>query len=330
MCDKYICRRCNYSTEKACDIKRHVFKKISCIKNINGMKMSDDQSIVLSILPSNKNLVIDEFEIEHLKNTDFISNNKNELFELINNIDRHRIKNCKYCNTEYSKVIDLKKHIIINCFYKDIVKRKTENETTNISNSIINSNNNNNITHNYNIFLGVQNPPIPFDDKWDVSKINDTFIASILNSKYMYSQLLREILENEINLNVIIDKNSNSGLVYKNSIEKYIHMKSSDIVNNTMDKLKNHLLEMNKKDQTQFEDVIDYSKKMINRKHLLYNKDEITNVNVNHLMSNIFNEKKDKATNIFTNLIETDNEYERNLIKKNNISNEDSKKMKGF
>jgi hypothetical protein len=69
---------------------------------------------------------------------------------------------------------------------------------------------------------------------------------------------------------------------------------------------------------------------MINRKHLLYNKDEITNVNVNHLMNNIYNEKKDNATKIFTNLIESDKEYERNLIKRNDITFEDSKKLKGF
>lgn len=108
----------------------------------------------------------------------------------------------------------------------------------------------------------------------------------------MYSQLLKEILENEINLNVIIDKNSNSGLVYKNNIDKYIRMKSSDIVNNTMDKLKNHLLEMNKTEETQFEEIIDYSRKMINKKHIDYNKDEILKSNVNNLMSNIYDEKK--------------------------------------
>ena len=68
MNDKYICRRCNYSTYKACDIKRHLFKKISCIKNINSMKMSDDQNIVLSLLPCKKNILIEDYEIEHLKN----------------------------------------------------------------------------------------------------------------------------------------------------------------------------------------------------------------------------------------------------------------------
>ena len=121
MNDKYICRRCNYSTDKACDIKRHLFKKISCVKNIDGMKMSDDQNIVLILLPCNKNITIQEHEIEHIKNSECISNNKTQLFELINEIDRHRIKICKYCNIEYEKVIDLKRHIIIHCFYKDIV-----------------------------------------------------------------------------------------------------------------------------------------------------------------------------------------------------------------
>ena len=329
MNDKYICRRCNYSTYKACDIKRHLFKKISCIKNINSMKMSDDQNIVLSLLPCNKNILIEDYEIEHLKNSDYISNNKTELFDLINEIDRNRIKICKYCNISYEKVIDLKKHIVIQCFYKDIVNKKKESNITNFTHNIINSNNNNNNITNNNIFLGVQ-PPIPFDDTWDTSKINDTFIASILNSKYMYSQLLKEILENEINLNVIIDKNSNSGLVYKNNIDKYIRMKSSDIVNNTMDKLKIHLLEMNKSEQTQFEEIIDYSRKMINKKYIDYNKDEILNSNVNNLMSNIFNDKKDRATQIFNSLLESDKDYERNLIRKKDCSLDNTNKLKGF
>jgi hypothetical protein len=338
MNDKYICRRCNYSTDKACDIKRHLFKKVSCIKNINGMKMSDDQNIILSLLPSNKNILIEEYEIEHLKYSDTISNNKKELFDLINEIDRHRIKICKYCSIEYDKVINLKKHIIIQCFYKKILNKNIENNQTNFTHNTINSNNsnnnniinnnNNNIT-NCNIFLGVQ-APIPFDDKWDTSRIDDTFIASVLNSKYMYSQLLKEILENQINLNVIIDKNSNSGLVYKNNIDKYILMKSSDIVNNTMDKLNYHLLEMNKDEPTQFDEVIDYSRKMINKKYIDYNKDEVLNSNVNYLMSNIYNEKKDKATQIFNTLLETDKEYKINLIKKQDMGLYDTQKLKGF
>ena len=58
----------------------------------------------------------------------------------------------------------------------------------------------------------------------------------------MYTKLLEEILKNEINLNIIIDKNDNSGMVYKNDIDTYIKMKIKDIIDKTMEKLKNHLL----------------------------------------------------------------------------------------
>jgi len=34
----------------------------------------------------------------------------------------------------------------------------------------------------------------------------------------MYTNLLTEILKNEINLNVIIEKDNDSGIVYKNEI----------------------------------------------------------------------------------------------------------------
>jgi len=51
-------------------------------------------------------------------------------------------------------------------------------------------------------------------------------------SQFMYTELLEEILKNDINLNVIIDKEKNSGMVYKNNIDKYIQMKLKDIISN--------------------------------------------------------------------------------------------------
>ena len=70
----------------------------------------------------------------------------------------------------------------------------------------------------------------------------------------MYTELLEEILKNDINLNVIIDKTNDSGMVYKNNIDKYIQMKLKDIISNTMEKLNNHLNDINKDDSRSFHD----------------------------------------------------------------------------
>ena len=57
----------------------------------------------------------------------------------------------------------------------------------------------------------------------------------------MYTNLLKNILDNESNLNVIIEKDTNEGIVYKNNIEKFIKMNLKDIVDDSMYKLNKHL-----------------------------------------------------------------------------------------
>lgn len=115
----------------------------------------------------------------------------------------------------------------------------------------------------------------------------------------MYTSLLEEIMKNEINLNVIIDKNSNSGLVYKNNIEEYIEMKLKDIVNLTMEKLKNQLLEINNdiKDKV-MKEVSDYYRKIITKKYIDYTKDKDIQEEVFDCVSNIFEKKKNEAIKI--------------------------------
>ena len=145
---------------------------------------------------------------------------------------------------------------------------------------------------------------MPFDNEWDVSNINDINDikkSSLIFSKIMYSKLLEEILKNEINLNVIIDKDSDSGLVYKNDIEKYIKMKLNDIIDSSMIKLNKHLNNFNK-------DIFDIynsdkcepfyfekSKSIIDSKLENYNKDEEIQKIVGIYLSQIYEEKKDNA-----------------------------------
>jgi hypothetical protein len=89
----------------------------------------------------------------------------------------------------------------------------------------------------------------------------------------MYTNFLKEILNNEINLNVVMDKENNDYcMVYKNNIEKYIQMKSKDIFENTMKKLNCQLLDINKNDNGSFDEIIEFSRRMINKKYIDYQK----------------------------------------------------------
>ena len=149
-----------------------------------------------------------------MNNRDFKHQNKDKLFNILENVDKNKIKKCCFCNLEFSKIIDLRKHILISCFHKELEKENKIIETIiNGNNNLLNSNGNiiNNTTNNTNnttqnitnIYLEVKTPtPIPFDEDWDISNIDNKTRTSVLMSKFMYTTLLEEILKNDKNLNV--------------------------------------------------------------------------------------------------------------------------------
>ena len=124
----------------------------------------------------------------------------------------------------------------------------------------------------------------------------------------MYTNLLTEILKNEINLNVIIEKDNDSGIVYKNDIDKYIKMKSEDIIDKTMFKLKEHLLSMNNESEDHYlKDFLNMSKKVIEKKYEDYieNNDNLKD-NVSNIIKNIYNTKKDDALEVSKIVLDND------------------------
>lgn len=299
MSSTYLCKKCNLKTGHYTDLKKHLCKKKQCAKNLEALKYSDDQLLVLTLLPYfNDKHIIDLKEIIFLKESSIIYKNKDRLFNILENIDKNKLKKCIYCSNEFSKYHDLRKHILISCFYTEL-----EKEHKIIKGSLINGNNNsliiNNITNN--IYLDIKRP-IPFDEEWDISNIDNMTRSGVIMSKFMYTALLEEILKNEINLNIIIDKDDEIGIVYKNDIDKYINMKSKDIVQNTMDKLNKHLLDINKADESCYDFAVDYSRKMIKKKHADYITDPIINSNVKNCITNIFVNKKNEAINISKNI----------------------------
>lgn len=292
----YSCKICDeYCSNHVSQISKHLLKKKQCMSSIKSFNYSNDQLIILSLIQDkdidNINIKINNID----KNNNIITKNKLELLDNIKLIDKQKLKKCSLCNNQFSKISELKEHLLIECFYKS--KKEVSN---NIQINIIDSNNNSNNTINNitnNIYLNIKNP-IPFDNNWNISNIDNK--DKIIFSKIMYTNLLTEILKNEINLNVIIDKDNDSGIVYKNDIDKYIKMKSEDIIDKTMLKLKEHLLSINNDSCDYYlKDFLSMSKKVIEKKYDDYieNNDNLKD-NVSNIIKNIYNIKKDDALEI--------------------------------
>lgn len=318
----YLCKRCNYKTNRYSNIAKHLNIKKQCNRTLESYNYSNDQLFILSLLPYDENnYSIDEKEIDYLKKSSEIIKYKEELFILLEKIDKKKLKNCECCSEKFNKILELKKHILISCFYKKLekenkIEKLDKNLTNNIegNNNIINNQNiiNNNITNNItnitHIHMDIKNI-IPFDQDWDVSKIDEFTKTKLIFSNIMYTNLLEEILKNEMNLNIIIDKNDDSGMVYKNDIEKYIKMKIKDIIDNSMEKLHKNLIDINANIfneefyQKSFLNSLKESKNLIDSKHLDYKNNIEIQQNVINFISDMFEKKKENAVEISNKII---------------------------
>lgn len=70
----------------------------------------------------------------------------------------------------------------------------------------------------------------PFDEDWNAAHLDEQTKINLLLSSIKFTKTIEKILENDINLNVLINKDKSTGLVYKNDIEKsmskiYNHIK---------------------------------------------------------------------------------------------------------
>ena len=173
-------------------------------------------------------------------------------------IEKNKLKVCPICNEKFNKILDVKNHLILNCISIDLENNSnteesntkelntkesnnpiinlTNSSTININNnSIVNEiNGNNNIINNIHLYN-----PISFDDDWDISHLSNEDKNLLIVSMVKYTKTLEYLLKNKSNHNVLIDKESNSGLVYKNNnIEK---MTIEEICDKSFDKIYDHL-----------------------------------------------------------------------------------------
>ena len=219
----YECRRCFYKCYQLNDMKKHLNKKIICTRTIESFKFdgSDKDLYLLSLIRIKHKEVIQKDDTKNTKDIECTEDTSNSKY------------NCETCNKIFTTKSNLNRHLVKTC--KEIVE-----DSKNIINIIDNSNNSNTNIINLNINLVKS-----FNDDWSTDHINekDKLVLLLNNSKF--TTTLENILENEVNLNVLLDKNNyENGLVYNG--DSIVNMNIKEIVKKTMEKLHNHLCNFNK------------------------------------------------------------------------------------
>jgi len=271
----YLCKRCNIKYNVKSEIIKHLKKKNKCqVYNLEILKLSDNDILKLSIEP------LFDYDDNQIKNL-FRCKYCTKLYSSKYNLDIHIKNSCKKYKNEninkelnneelikelnneelINKKIINKKDNIIELINEELIKNQninneelnnnlintsnfntTNNTTNNITNNTNNTNNIINIENNFNPIININING--FNENWNTDHISDCMKTAILACQHKFSELLKEVLENIINLNVIIDKESQNGFIYNNDKKKFEIMNKDKIIEKTMSKLKDQLLNL--------------------------------------------------------------------------------------
>lgn len=285
----YQCIRCNHIAKQKIEIKRHINRKFKC-KNSNNFEGTYKELLQACI---DKKNIEGDIDIDKLKKKLELEE-ENEIV-----IENNPAYICPICNINFTNKYLYNNHTKSNC----------QNHTTNITNNTVNQQNN-----VININLKIIKP---FDDDWDVSNIDKTLKNILVLSSMKYTKTLEQILNNDTNLNVFIDdKNAETGIVYKNDIEKFKLMTISDIIDKSMDKLHKHLSDFHEEinDNNEYSingDYLQEEKDIIHKKFSEFKNSNLVQEKVQHFLTKIYNSKKEDSLTIFKELMD---EQEKDLI----------------
>lgn len=284
----YECIKCGHITKQKIEMKRHLNRKFKC-KNLKKYCGNDEDLLIQSLVKK-----ISEETLENLKKSA-------ELIQLQDTSHNLPSYKCDLCNLVFETNQLLQKHILEVC----------QKHTTNITNNNTLNQQNNVININLKIIK-------PFDDDWDLSNIDKTLKNILVLSSMKYTKTLEQILNNDTNLNVFIDdQNAETGIVYKNDIEKFKLMTISDIIDKSMDKLHKHLTDFHGEIQNNNEysinnEYFQEEKDIIEQKFNEFKNNNMIQEKVQHFLTKIYNSKKEESLTIFKELM--NEQEEKNLL----------------
>lgn len=221
----YKCYRCFFITDRLSNLKSHFNRKKNCNRNPLCTYTEDEIYIM------NKDQIDNKYKHACSENLNF------------------KIKDELPVQEEEQELDNINE---IQQDNKNINHINTINQTNNTNNTM-------NITNNFmNININISNNLVPFNEDWDLSTISEKDKIYLVFSKVMYTKLLELILKNDINSNVIIDKNSDQGLIfYKfNDENKYEHIKLDKLVSESVTKLHKQLIDIYKSIMSDLSDDI--------------------------------------------------------------------------
>ena len=324
---KYICKNCDWSTDHFASMQRHLMMK-NKKKCFNPNKkdcglLNLDEKFVYSIIPHDENGNQDIDENKNIKN---IYLYMDELIEKLRFIYMNKVKSCPYCNADFQNYQKLKNHIIFNCFMNSKNNSKIEINMNNnvITSSVINNNCVNNNINIENINIEIKYPLSFTEEDWHLEKIDDRIQKMISINKFAYSNLLKEILKNNINHNVYIDKEkmTEQGMVYSNKDDKFIPMSLDNIVNRSMAQLNKLLLCINRELQLEYNYNFDEREYNIDINNIIQSKHYIRKKYNNFLESKKI---KDDVKLLFTEIFNDNNDISKKLYEELMIIIDDCK-----
>jgi uncharacterized C2H2 Zn-finger protein len=271
---------------------KHLHKKKICERSLS-CSHNDEEILNLSLI-----------RIKDNDNDDIKCNVCNKVFSTKNSLLRHNEKRTNFLLNHEGRNPCKSSSEITNLFEdSNKIECSEEKLTQNITN-YINNNHINNTTNIINLNINILRS---FDEEWDDSKIDDKSKIILLLEDSKYTKTLENILENDINLNVLIDSDSDTGLIYKKNTFEIMDIK--DIVEKSMEKIYNQLNKFHREIEANNEynikkDYLDEEKKNIEDKYINYKLNNDTKDKVINFIKNIYNKKKDETLKICNDIID--------------------------